>query len=98
MLVRCSVSVAPWQASWLTPVSFIVSVPLGVTLWPFPGPKTLLTVTAGMLKSGLPPEIAVLQVECPASTVMLDRLTVPTRCEPEDGLSTVSETGEEEPG
>jgi len=30
--------------------------------------------------------------------VMLDRVTVPTRCEPEEGLSTVSDTGEEEPG
>ena len=29
LLVRFNVSVAPWQASWLTPVSFIVSVPVG---------------------------------------------------------------------
>ena len=98
MFVRFSVSVALWQASWLTPVSFIVRVPFGVTLWPLPDPKTLLTATAGMVKSGLLPPIAVLQPEWPESTEMLDRVIVPTRCEPEEGLSTVNVTGEEEPG
>jgi hypothetical protein len=40
----------------------------------------------------------VLQPEWPASAVTLERLSVPTRCTPEDGLSTVKVTGEEEPG
>ncbi len=97
-MVRCSVSVAPWQASWLTPVSFIVRVPVAATLWPLPGEMTSLTLTGAIVKSGLPPEITVLQLECPESTLMLASVTVPTRCTPEDGLSTVNVTGDEEPG
>jgi hypothetical protein len=50
------------------------------------------------VKSGLPPLIVVLQVEWAPSTEMLARLTVPTRWTPEDGLSTVNVTGEDEPG
>ena len=98
MLVTLSVSVAPWQAFWLTPVSFIVSVPVWVTDCPLPGSNVLLTVTAGIVKSGLPPLIAVLQPEWPASAVMLASEIVPTRWAPEDGLSTVNETLEDEPG
>jgi hypothetical protein len=50
------------------------------------------------VKSGLPPLIVVLQLECAPSTEMLERLTVPTRWTPEEGLSTVKVTGEDEPG
>ena len=55
-------------------------------------------MTAGIEKSGVPPPIVVLQVEWPASTVILVRVIVPTRWAPLDGLSTVKETGEEAPG
>jgi hypothetical protein len=50
------------------------------------------------VKSGFPPVIVVLQLEWPESAEMLVRLIVPTRCEPEEGLSTVKDTGEEAPG
>ena len=67
------------QQIWSTPVSFIVRVPFGVTAWPLPGANVLLTTTAGIPKSGVPPLMAVLQPEWPASAVMLAREIVLTR-------------------
>jgi hypothetical protein len=96
--VRCSVKVAPWHLSWLTPVSFMVSVPDWVTLCALPVGKLFLTTTAGIVKSGVPPLITVLHSLWAASAVMLDIEIVSTRCAPCEGLSTVMATGEEVPG
>ena len=73
-------------------MSFIASVPFGVTACPLPAGKVALTATGAMVKSGVPPVITTLQVEWPASTVIPVRLMVPTRWAPADGLSTVKET------
>ena len=65
---------------------------------PVAGGKVALTATAAIVKSGLPPVMTTLQVEWPASTVIPVSVIVPTRWAPPDGLSTVKETCEEEPG
>jgi hypothetical protein len=48
--VKLRVRFAPWHEFWLEFRSFIVSVPLWLTVWLLPGPKVVLDVTTGIEK------------------------------------------------
>ena len=45
MVVKLNVRFAPWQEFWLELRLFIASVPVWVTVWLFPDPKSVLEVT-----------------------------------------------------
>ena len=48
--MKVKVRLAPWQAFWLELRSFIASVPVWVTVWLVPGPKSVFEATAGIEK------------------------------------------------
>jgi hypothetical protein len=50
VVVKLRVKFAPWHEFWLEFRSFIVSVPVWVTVWLLPGPKSVFDTTTGIEK------------------------------------------------